>query len=164
MQVLGDSSSVPCGCCTTAVQFVPAIEKELLFCPSWQCYQSLSTCFLLASSASFCVLIYIFCMTSPMLCIISASACGHLHMLPPVCALWMCVLVYFTDVLMTLTFMFMPVISLSVFAWLFWDSLSVMHGSGPGLYIMHTLYCCILSKMHCNCWDNMATCLPSIAK
>ena len=46
----------------------------------------------------------------------------------------------FTDVLMACKFMFVPVISQSLLsAWLFWENQS-MYRSGPGLYIIHTLY------------------------
>ena len=47
----------------------------------------------------------------------------------------------FSDVLMTFTFMFIPVISWTFFSvWLLWDSQSAIYKSGPGLYMMHTLY------------------------
>ena len=47
--------------------------------------------------------------------------------------------------------------------WLFWDNPSAMYKSGPGLYIMHTLYWQMHNMVHCKCWDNMATSLQIIA-
>ena len=70
----------------------------------------------------------------------------------------------FTDVLMTFTFMLISAISWSLFfIWLFWESQSTMYRSEPNLYMMHTMYCCILGIICCNCRDNMATYLLSIA-
>ena len=70
----------------------------------------------------------------------------------------------FTDMLMTFTFTFMPEISWPLFsAWLIQGSQSVMCRSGPGLYMMCTLYCHIFSIIHWKHWYNMATSLLSIA-
>ena len=69
-----------------------------------------------------------------------------------------------TDVWMVFTFLLIPVISWSLFsAWLFWDSDSIKNTSGPSLYMTCTLYWCILSIMHCNFGDSMATSLLSSA-
>ena len=78
-----------------AVVFVSTIKKKLLFFPpSWQCHQSLPIDSLLASSISYCVLINLFCVASPVLYMISAFACDRLLMLPPVYPLWMCIMAY----------------------------------------------------------------------
>ena len=100
----------PHGCWLTAVVSVSEIEKELLFFyPLLQCHKSLSIHFLLASIVSFCVLIYLYCVTSPALYMTLAFA-------------WVssCLAAYmssmdvhtdiFTNVLMVLTFIFIPVI------------------------------------------------------
>ena len=86
---------IPCGCFTTAVLFVSPLEKDLLFIyPSWQFHQSLSICFLMASSVPCCFLIHLSCVASPALCMIPNSAGGCLLMLLPVCSLRFCKLSY----------------------------------------------------------------------
>ena len=68
-----------------------------------------------------------------------------------------------TDMLMAFGFMLMPVISWSLFSvWFFWDNQFIMYRSGPGLYIIYTLYWWMCSMMYCNQWDNVATSLPII--
>ena len=60
----------------------------------------------------------------------------------------------FTDitiVLMALTFMLIPPISWSLFSlWLLQNSQYTVYKSRPGLYMMCTLYWCILSIIHCS--------------
>ena len=69
-----------------------------------------------------------------------------------------------TDVLIVCTFMFMPVITWSLFpVLLFQDSQSAMYRSGPGLFKMLILYWSIYSMICCKCWDSVATSLLIIA-
>ena len=69
----------------------------------------------------------------------------------------------FTDLLMTLTFTFIPVISWPLISvWLFWDSQSAINMFGPGLYTVQTLYWCICSILCCNSGHSVATSLLSI--
>ena len=50
----------------------------------------------------------------------------------------------------------MLVISTSLFfVWFCPESQSVMYRCGPGFYVMHTLYCWILKRMHCSHWDSV---------
>ena len=52
----------------------------------------------------------------------------------------------FTDVLMTFMFSFIPGVSCCLFCyWLLWDSQDVMFQSRASLYMMGTLYWCILA-------------------
>ena len=70
----------------------------------------------------------------------------------------------YTDMQIALKVKFIPVISWSVYSlWLFRDSQSTMYKSGWGLYMMCTLYWCIHSIMHYNCWGSVATSLLNIA-
>ena len=111
--IKASSSLYSCVYCATAVEFISAIEKELLIsCPSCQSPQSLQIDFLLASSV---------CLT---LCSHSSYLCGQPCIIYDLSfhrwAFW-CVVTcmcsmdvhtgIFTHVLMVLTFMFMPVIS-----------------------------------------------------
>ena len=67
----------PCGCYATAVIFVSAIEDELLFFYlSLWFHQSLSICFLLASSLSCSILIHLSCVVIPVLYMILTSKGG----------------------------------------------------------------------------------------
>ena len=70
----------------------------------------------------------------------------------------------FTDVLMACTFMFMPMISLSLFSvQLFRDNQPTVYRCGPGLYTMDALYWSMCSMMCCKCWDSVETSLLIIA-
>ena len=52
----------------------------------------------------------------------------------------------------------MPLIGLSFpSVWLCLDSQSAIKISGPGLYMIWTLYWWIFNSMHCMCYDNVAT-------
>ena len=56
------------------------------------------------------------------------------------------------------TFISMPLIGLSFpSVWLCLNSQSAMKISGPGLYMIWTLYWCIFNGMCCMCCDNVAT-------
>ena len=58
----------------------------------------------------------------------------------------------------------MPGISASLFSvWFCLESQSVMNRSGPGLYMILTLYWCILSRIHCILWGNVAVSFLKIA-
>ena len=70
----------------------------------------------------------------------------------------------FAAVLMAFTFMIMPVTSRSFSTvWLAQGSQSAKYRSGPGFYIMHTMYWCKCNIMYCSHWDNVAISLLSIA-
>ena len=61
-------------------------------------------------------------------------------------------------VCMALIFRCIPGISASLFSlWFCLDSQSAMTRSGPGLYMMLTLYRCILSRIHCSLCGSVAT-------
>ena len=70
----------------------------------------------------------------------------------------------FVVVCMTSIFNCMPGISASLFSvWFCLESQSAMNRSGPGLYLILTLYWCILSSLHCILCDNGATSFLKIA-
>ena len=65
-----------------------------------------------------------------------------------------------TVVLVVLTFMHRPHISLTLFSsWLLHDNQSLINSSGPCLYSMHFLYCCMHRIIHCRYCDSIATSL-----
>ena len=106
----------------------------------------------------------------------SLSSCQHLMMYPfsccrssscdVACCNW-CIVMHsgvFVVVCMTSIFNCMPGISASLFsAWSCLESQSVMNRSGPDLYMILTLYLCILTRIHCILCDNVATSLLKIA-
>ena len=70
----------------------------------------------------------------------------------------------FVDVCIASTLTSMPHISSYLFSvWLCLDSQSAMKNSGPGLYIILTLYWCIHRRMHWICCDRVATSFLNIA-
>ena len=71
---------------------------------------------------------------------------------------------YVLVVCMSSIFSCMPGISVPLLSvWLYQESQSVMNRSSSGLYIILTLYWCILSKIHCILCDNVATSFLKIA-
>ena len=81
--------------CATAPVFVSEIQKVLLFfCLSWQCHQLLLAHAWLANNSACFVLLNLFCVASAVLCMILAFAGLHPVRLPPVCLLWMSILLY----------------------------------------------------------------------
>ena len=66
-------------------------------------------------------------------------------------------------VCMALAFSCLPGIYMSLFSfWFCLDSQSAMNISGPGLYMILTLYWCILSRIHCSLCDSVAMCFLNI--
>ena len=89
------------------------------------------------------------CLASLALWTILAFKSLHIVGLPPVYLLW-CTYSICTNVLMACMFIFMLVISWTLFSTsLFWDNQSTMYRSGPGFYMICTLYCWMHSMMHC---------------
>ena len=101
-----------------------------------------------------CVTILVFCMI---------LACGGVYPLGflTVCILLMCVIVYYwcADGM----HLYIHASDFLISVWLFQDNQSAMYRSGQTLYIMHTLYLCMFTMIHCNQWDNVATSLLIIA-
>ena len=134
----------PCSCCVTAV-----VSASAFFYPSLGCNLSLPSfhigqyCLMPCSTSFFCdqpciIYVFTFCRwVSSHVANCMSSMDVHTEI--------------FNDVLMALTFIIIPAISWSLFfVWLFQDSQSTTYRSGPGLYMMYTLYWCILSTTHCN--------------
>ena len=158
-------SSFQClyGCCAIHPAFVSAIEKVLLFfCPSWQCHWSLPSHFwspvLLDAMLHFnffCIhpfIMYVFSFWRS----VSFQIAAYMYFIDVHTGM-------FTDVMIACTFMFLSVISWSLFSlWLSWDNQSTVYRSRPGFYIIHTLYWWMCSMIHCNHWDNAATSLMII--
>ena len=66
---------------------------------------------------------------------------------------------------MALMFICMPLISLYLFSSWFWlDSQSAMNKSGPRLFMILTLYWCILNRIHWSLCDNVARSFLNMAK
>ena len=105
-----------------------------------------------------------------LLCSPSSFLCGHPCILYAIstasvypcmitsCMSWRGVHIgMFTEVLMALPAILIHAIFWSlIFVWLLWHSQSIFYKSGPGLYIMKTLYFCIHSILHHNLWDSVA--------
>ena len=70
----------------------------------------------------------------------------------------------FVVVYMASTFNCMSGISSSIFSlWFCLESHLAMNRSGPGLFMILTLYLCILRRIHCILWDSIATSFLKIA-